>query len=370
MLELSIVDRRLSMALILACVLGFAWTCPLAVGQQDSAVSSTHNVEEDSKSDDNTDTPRESGGMWPTPKLMNLMLARWADQIGEEYQLEPDQRSQVREQVQQRWSSFLSDNRENIQPLVTEFLELRMEMEPPSKHAVQSWADKALPMYDQFRREVTGTNSDLRQVLTPAQRLKFEVDAMQFAMGMQWAEGRLKQWQSGEFDPKDFWEPPASAREDREKRWEDRRARRQERRRAREERESSNQPIEKPQDQVAVEMDLWDKYVAEFIERYDLDEGQKTTVQSMLTEMKERATAHRDRHRSDMEQLEERIQRGGDVKEQEEVKKQLVELYGPIDDMFAELQRRMEAIPTKEQIARAEKKAEPQSHEATEPPRE
>lgn len=338
-----------------------AWSAPAGLSHAQSAdlpssaaaVSSLDAVESDQPVEAAT---KRAGGMWPSPKLMNLMLARWADQIGEEYELEPEQRAMVREQVSERWSSFLEENRDDIEPLVTEFLELRMELTPPAKDSVQSWAQRAMPVYDQFRKQVTGTNGDLRQVLTPKQRIKFEIDAMQFAVGMQFAEGRLNQWKSGDFDPKDFWEPPPSAREDRTKRWEQRRARRQEQRRLREQRETEAKALAPPEDQIEVEMDLWDKYAADFIERYALDEGQKTTVQSLLTEMKERATAHRDRRRAEILQLESRIQAGGDAKEQEDVKKQLVELYGPIDEMFAELQRRMQAVLTREQIARDEER--------------
>ena len=358
------VDCRLSIAVIVAGFLGNVWMCPSASAEPEAANVRAHPEGADRLDSGDRESPRDNGGLWPTPKLMDLMLARWADQIGEEYELEPEQRTKVREQVGQRWSSFLSENRDAIEPLVTEFLELRMELQPPSKDAVKSWADKATPMYEKFRSQISGTNGDLRQVITPQQRVKFEMDAMQFAVGMQFAEGKLKQWQSGEFDPKDFWEPPASAREDREKRWDERRSRRQERRRMREERAAESKPPEKPQDQIAVEMDLWDKYVADFTVRYDLDEGQNSTVQSLLVELKERATAHRDRHRTDMERLEERIQKGGDANEQEEVKKQLVELYGPIDGMFAELQRRMQAVPTAEQFARVELEERPRSHEA------
>lgn len=304
------------------------------------------------------DASSRPGGMWPTPKLMNLMLRRWADQIGEEYELEPEQRTKVQEQVSTRWSTFLQENRDSIEPLVTEFLELRMEMSPPDKESVQQWAQRAMPIYEQFRKQVAGTNSDLRQVLTPKQRIKFEIDAMQFAVGLQYAESELSKWKSGEFDPKDFWEPPPSAREDRTKRWDERRARRQEQRRLREEREAEAKALAPPEDQIAVEMGLWDKYVAEFIARYGLDAGQQTTVQSLLTEMKERATAHRDRNSAEILQLEARIQAGGNAPQQEEVKKKLIELYGPIDEMFAELQRRMQAVPTKEQIARVEAEEE------------
>lgn len=295
-----------------------------------------------------------SGGLWPTAKLMNLMLDRWGDQIGETYQLNDDQRTRVREQVRERWGLFLQENRESIEPLVMEFLELRMEMLPPDKEAVQSWANRTLPVFEQMRAQIRGTNSDLRKILTPGQRVRFEADALKFAAGMQFAEQEIKQWASGEFDPRRFWEPPASAREDRKRRFEERRARRERFRREGEEREAASTTPSPPEDQVEIELGLWDKHAAEFIEKYSLDEGQKSTIQSILAEMKERATAHRDRHRTEIAELETRIQQGGGDGDREAIKQKLTELYGPIDDMFAELQRRMQAVPTREQLARAE----------------
>ena len=52
------------------------------------------------------------------------------------------------------------------------------------------------------------------------------------------------------------------------------------------------------------------------------------------------------------------------------MKKQLSELYGPIDDMFKELRLRLEQIPTVQQRAASAKRKpspEPETHAPSEP---
>ena len=110
-----------------------------------------------------------------------------------------------------------------------------------------------------------------------------------------------------------------------------------------------------PEDQIAVEVGRWEKYVAEFNDRFGLNEGQRNTSFSFLQELKERALSHRDRYREDIGGLERRIEGfSGSETELADLKKQLTTLYGPIDDMFKELQARLERLPTTEQRAAAE----------------
>ena len=105
-------------------------------------------------------------------------------------------------------------------------------------------------------------------------------------------------------------------------------------------------------DQIALELHAWEHYVMEFIQTYDLDEGQRTAALSCLAELKERATAHRDRRREEITALERRIRNNsGTDQELAEIKQRLIKLYGPIDEMFKELKRRLESIPTAEQQA-------------------
>ena len=289
-------------------------------------------------------------GLWPSAKLMHSMLVRWADDASARYELDDAQRAKVREAVVQRWTGFLNENRATLQPLANEFFELRMSPEPPPKEAVQAWAKRAAPVLAQFREQINEGTEEFGRVLNPLQRAKFELENLQVGVGLRVAEQKLKNWQEGNFEPREFWIPPRA----------ERRRQREERRRA-----AAGGEAVKPEaapvetDQVVLELQAWDKYVEEFVRIYDLDEAQRTTARSCLTELKRRALDHRDRRREEIARLEERIQNNrGTDEELAEIKKQLLELYGPIDDLFKELKRRIETIPTTEQRARVAERSE------------
>jgi hypothetical protein len=291
--------------------------------------------------------PAPPEGLWPSPKLLNLMLVRWAEETCADYELDDPQRAQVRGEVVAQWSGFLTENRSVLQPLANEFIEMRMTLEPPSKEQVQAWADRALPVFEKTRDQIRESHDEFRKVLRPMQRAKFEVDALQMSAGMAIAEQKLKEWKQGEFDKDVFWEPlPA-----------ERRARREERRRRRTEPDPTAvaESPKTPVDQIAAELDSWEKYVADFVQLFHLDEGQRTAALSCLSELRERAIAHRERRREEIARLEYRIQNNTATSDAplDDLKKQLRELYGPIDDMFKELQTRLEQIPTADQRAAA-----------------
>ncbi len=295
--------------------------------------------------------PAPPEGLWPSPKLLNLMLLRWAEETCAEYDLDDPQRVKVCDDLVEQWSGFLAENRSVIQPLANEFIEMRMTLEPPSKERVHAWAERALPVFEKTRDQIRESHDEFRKVLRPMQRAKFEVDALQMSAGMAIAEQKLKEWKQGEFDKDVFWEPlPAERRARREERREERR-----RRRTEPDPTAVAEPPKTPVDQIAAELDSWEKYVADFVQLFHLDEGQRTAALSCLSELRERAIAHRERRREEIARLEYRIQNNTATPDAplDELKKQLSELYGPIDDIFKELQTRLEQIPTADQRAAA-----------------
>jgi len=310
------------------------------------------------------DTPTDAApaeGLWPSPNLLNLMLLRWAEEACEEYDLDGEQRAKVRKATVKRFESFLTENRSQIQPLANEFIEMRMTLEPPSKERVRAWADRALPVFEKSRDQIRESNDEFRKVLRPMQRAKFEVDALQLSAGMAIAEQKLKGWKEGEVDKDVFWEPlPA-----------ERRQRREERRRRAEGAQNIEAASPKaPADQIVAELDRWEKYVADFVQMFNLNEGQRTTALSCLSELKERAIAHRDRRREDIARLEYRIEHNAATDTpRDDLKKQLNELYGPIDDMFKELQTRLDQIPTALQRAAVTTRQEPTGGETAPVPK-
>ncbi len=299
------------------------------------------------------------GGLWPSSKLTKLLLVRWADQMGYPYELEEEQQTQLRKAVVDRWAPFLAENRSRFEPVVNEFLEMRLELEPPTKQRLQAWADKTLPLFELVTSKLGEAKSDLRKILTPMQRIEFEIHAMEFGLGLKMAESKIRLLQSGEFEPGDFrafWQPTAAERKRR------REAREASDRGSRAEAISTQEPNlegkvtdeSNPVDPILAELDGWEQYVTDFVRLHRFDDGQRTTAQSLLTELRLRAMTHRGRKRDEISRLEHRISNAdGSDREMEQLEKQLTELYGPIDEMFKELQGRIELIPTAKQRASA-----------------
>lgn len=290
-------------------------------------------------------------GIWPTQKLLNSILARWAERTASGYDLDEETRKDFRERSVKRWTEFLIERRGEIQPLLNEFLEMRMALAPPPKEQVQKWASRVGPVFQEVREEVEETQDDFRALLSPLQRAAFGLDALKMSAGLALAEEKLRQWTSGAFETDDFWQPPvprnAQQREER------RRLRRERRAAANTAAASKVAPVEQDEDQILIELSAWEQYVVDFVVDFALDEGQRTSALSCLSEIKQRALDHRNLRRREIDKLEQRIiDADGTQAELDGLTEQLVELYGPIDALFKELKARLDQIPNREQHAR------------------
>ncbi|MFQ5492033.1 MAG: hypothetical protein ACE5GE_15050 [Phycisphaerae bacterium] len=278
-----------------------------------------------------TDPPPESAGIWPTDKLLENMILRTARDAADRYELSPEQRRQMETQMLKRWPRFLKQNRGRLQPLLNGYLEAQFSPEPPTQEQVQAWADQALPVLEAVRQQIEAGNEDIRELLTPAQRSLFEAQAAKMRLGLELFSRRMTGWARGDYRQGDLWNPP--------KNWTP---------------PTETPPADhpevssKPADPVELELLAWDRYVKDFMAAFDLDAGQRRAAESFLAEAKQRAQAHRDRHRLDIERLERRIQ-AGLPEDRSKVDAELERLYGPIDALFAELERRLKRLPTQAQ---------------------
>jgi len=276
---------------------------------------------------------------------MESLLYRWADALMEGYELDDEERREVRKAVARRWGGFFQENRSKVQPLLNEFIEMRAAVEPPAKQRVQAWARRAAPLFDDLQRQLAQGMDDFRGVLDEGERVEFERDVLGMGAGLQTARQRIEKWSAGDVDVEELWARPR-----------ERRARRgaERRKRPRTEAEAPQEalPLERARDQIVLETGAWEKYVGDFIENHGFNEAQRITAVSCLAELRQRALAHRDSYRDEIARLEVRIENNtGTETELAEIKAELVKLYGPIDEMFAELKRRIAAIPTSGQQA-------------------
>jgi hypothetical protein len=240
----------------------------------------------------------------------------------------------------ERWQTFLRDNRRELQPLINEYFEARLSVEPPTREQMQAWAKRARPMADRVRKHIENGNQEIRRLLNPLQLVKFDSESLGMKAGLDALQDRLREWERGEFTAEQFWQPPPGYKPVNS-----------------DDAPENSQAPKHPADQIEVELDRWDVYVADFIAAHGLDESQQRTATSILREVKERARAHRDRHRLDIAKLERSIAAGRE-EDQDQVQAELERLYGPIDDLFTELQERLSRVPTDAQRRAATQPAE------------
>jgi hypothetical protein len=106
--------------------------------------------------------------------------------------------------------------------------------------------------------------------------------------------------------------------------------------------------------------DPWDRYVNGFIRRYQLDEGQQASAQSVLQELKTRRDSYRETHAAEFEALR-------DMEDRDARRESYQKLNEPLDSLFDQLQERLAKIPTRTQMLLAEASA-PTSRPAGEGP--
>lgn len=292
---------------------------------------------------DSTDSPRPAqdepaGRFWPSDKLVDGLLRRWAAAAGDIYDLTADQRRALEAQVLERWPKFLDENREELEPLLNEYLEARLAGGLASAEAAQAWAGRVLGQLEKLRACAREGNEEIAGLLNDRQRVKFAADRRRFADEFEAWRTRLESWSRGQYDAQQWSEmtrpAPAEGYVP----------------------DEASQAQPDPADELRLEMESWDRFVQAFIARYGLDAGQRKAAESILAEMKARARDHYQRNRLRIAALEELIRRPRLATTRREVEAELTVLYGPIDAMFSELEHRLSRLPTRAQREAAEQK--------------
>ena len=307
-------------------------------------------------------------GLWN----VNVMVEQAAKQIIRRYKLTDEQAGYTRQLMAKRVNTLLDKHEDRIRQLFREAIAMRTTGKPPSAEAIKSWSERAMPIYEDAKREIIAGNEEWGQILSPEQQKIHKLDLKMMKVDFNQYEERLGRWSKGGFDAKKDWvtkRPPA--------------------------RRTTAKPrgVKKPKPKVAtpnpqvaqrppgpagppklgvqaakepgsvqggaddVELDpehFWDIYVRDFSRKYRLDSGQRGQARAVLKDCKERARRHRDAHREEYERLHGRIRQlrgsGADVEARGAANAELADLDAPISDLFEELKSRLEGIPTTAQL--------------------
>lgn len=278
--------------------------------------------------------------------MIDGVLARWADDLALRYDLDEDAARQLEHELSQGWRTFIQENRSVLQPLLNEYVEARLAINPPDPEVVRAWAERAGPVFAKIENQLHQTRRDLRSRLDPVGLGMLDVRSIEANVMLKTLEAKLDAWKQGRFEPHEWWDGTTRSRQEAARRAEP----------------HASTASSKVNTRIDTEMLRWDHFLRQFVQRYLLDDTQTQAANSIARECKQRALEHRDRYRARLATLEKNV--GDATQYTVEQKAEFKAMYGPIDTLFAEMKTRLEKIPTTEQMATAGVAKKPMTNHA------
>lgn len=307
--------------LSLAAFAAAVWSGP-SLGQTSSENPGGRNKESLSKLREAT---RSSPLFWDVQTIID----QYVKVMSNHYQLTENQEQYTRELMNQRVKQFLKDYERDVRTLMGEYRDYQMRREMPAPEAAKDFARRAAPLIAAIRQEILDGNMQWRRILNEEQIKKHDRDLEIMRMQFDAYEQTMQRWAEGDVRPADV-----GIRE------------------------------RNPARNVIKVEDAMGYYVRNFINQYNLNQGQRETAYSILREAREEAGRYRDSHKAEFAELEARqkelaASNPRDEDDQKRIKEEgrklterRAELEKPLsEELFARFKERLETIPTADQRA-------------------
>lgn len=320
--------------------------------------------------------PRDDFGLTLrlTPAMIRNFLNTVADDMAEDYDLDDDQYYRVNDVLQQRIPEFLSENREALTQLATEYMEAWSAAEPPDSEFVAQWSERALPLLDKFHETVETVADDFRDVLDDEQIAKLDGYLAAMDAGTQLIDQRLRTWADGGFDAETDWHRSPMFAEAETKRRREMEQRMVEARReaiafhlgedwvdsesaggksaggaAAAPRGTPAPPNARGAGRASKPGDKWKTYTEDFIVRYKLDAAQTQRARLYY----QRAAADRDRYQRrrlpELTRIANMIEKAKTPAQRERARALKADFEQGLEHMFERLKQKLDTIPTRTQ---------------------
>ncbi len=273
------------------------------------------------------DTYSESPLIWSADAIMD----RFVDHMTRYYNLDETQQKYTKGLMTQKVKRFLTDYEQDVRWLAYDMWDYQQKGEVPPPEIAREWGRRGGPLIKAIRKEIIDGNMEWREILTDEQKRKHDRDLRIMNEQFDEMESKADRWSRGEIRPSDL--------------------------------RNTRGLVNNDVYVVRKSEDAWTSYVRSFAQLYELDEGQRNTAYSLLRQLKERARQYRESNKAEFDQIEKQKNEltAGARKNDPQERKQASEAFArlrekreklekPIsDDMFAELKRKLEQIPTDNQ---------------------
>jgi hypothetical protein len=341
-----------------------AWIVPTILLTCGPAAAQERNPAPESQHDPN----RHEFGILISEKVLGGILDQFVERMERQYNLEPEQMTELKELFRERVPKFLRENQNEATVVFNEFLDAWHKNEAPTPEHVAQWAQRALPLIEKAKVFIGDTSEAMKDHMSDEQVVKLDATMAAIDVGMTMGTKRLNDWAAGRYDPETEWHKNPRAREIDRKREREVQAAMEEARQARlreygmEAEGNRIAPAGQPPAAKSTEpaakaavlpKDEWAKWVDAQIARWELDDEQKQKAQLHLNE----AYAQRDKYLGSksaiIDQLRKQFEHPKDKDELAVAEQKYQELMKPTERTFEKLKEKVEKLPRREQRARA-----------------
>lgn len=314
-----------------------------------------------------------AAGFWPTPRMIDFGINRMTEEMAKVYDLTEDQVWLTREVIKSKFPAWMQANRAEMQTLMNDYFEGLIADEPPTPDQVAAWSQRVIPLFEEFNVLMEESAEEFKTFMTDDQVVILNGQMAAVRVGMNMAQQRMEIWADGGYDPDTEWVRSPQFRETE-----------RERRRELEREQRVAQLVEEglPESEARAQVyagaapgagptpedrnvrpatpggakDEWDKYVEDFIQRYELDQAQANRALSFLEDAKRSRDSYLRIKAGDIQRLQERLSAADSPEAKERIGKDLEKVREPIDGFFARFKDRLERLPTRAQRAKAEER--------------
>jgi hypothetical protein len=278
------------------------------------------------------------------PSLWNAdrMMEDAVQTLTRRYNLNPEQEAYTRKLLTTRVRAYLADHETELRQLIRESLEMQIDPRKANAENYKRWGERARPLFERAKKDILEGNKEWGEILNDAQKQihKFDLDMMAQNFGQ--IDNLITKWSAGKYAPGDTSpKPPPQIAQDTQHR-------------------VSRNPASVERKTLE---DIWQVYVTSYGSTFRFNPEQVNSARAILQDCRARAQAYRDRRKSEMTQIDARVNEasaamaraaaGPDSQAANarllEANASKAELEAPIGDIFKDLQQRMDEIPTKSQ---------------------
>jgi len=283
----------------------------------------------------------ESPMLWDTEAMMNQAV----DQISRRYNLNDQQKEYTRLLLVSRVRDFLDNHEMEVRQLLQESIEMRTGQRPADAVALQVWANRALPLYQEASKAILEGNEEWAVILDEEQKKIHDRDMALMRRSFTNATETMNTWQEGKGKLPTVAggkKPEQNARTVN----------------ANSKEQTMGAVSTDPQPTRVIKLeDNWLAYVNAFINTYSLEGKDEVSARDkVLKDMYAQARKYRELNKRQFDKLNTRQKSAAKDKtiRIHDVLKQKKQLELPIREMFVKLDKRLRRLPTAEQFANAD----------------